>query len=210
MSAPQNRSRWVFFIGLALFSILWRLAPQLLVRFVSPSYNMLTVNHLWGFTPILAIALYAGAFIRNPWQAMGFILGTQLLGDLGIWALSGDIAQGFDPGVYVAYPLCTLLGRPLNQHHSLGRVLTGSVLSASVFFLVTNFIVWGVWGRLYQQQMYPSTLAGLIECYVQAIPFAKQFIATPLYAGLLFSPLGIAMLSEPQQSARPQELVVQN
>ena len=49
---------------------------------------------------------------------------------------------------------------------------------------------------MYSVEMYPLTLQGLIDCYIAAIPFAKEFIATPIYAGLLFSPLGVAQMSE--------------
>lgn len=209
MSSPQSRPRWVFLAGLAAFAILCRLAPQLMVWLSSPGYDMSTVNAMWGFTPMLAIGLYAGAFLKNRWHAIGLMLGTQLVGDLGILALSGELTQAFDPGVYIAYPLCALLGRSLSQHRSWGRVQAGSFLSAGLFFLLTNFLVWGAWRYLYQIEMYPLTLTGLIDCYVAAIPFAKEFIATPIYAGLLFSPLGVAQMVEAEEAAEQPELALQ-
>ena len=198
MSSHQSRPRWVFLAGLALFAILVRVAPQILVRLVSPAYQMSTVNALWGFTPMLAIGLFAGAFLKNRWHAMGLILGTTLIGDLAILALSGDLLTAFEPGRYLAYPLCTLVGRALDKNRSWGRVQAGSFLSASIFFVLTNFLVWGAWRFMYPVEMYPLTLQGLMACYTAAIPFAKEFIATPLYAGLLFSPLGVAQMEEAQ------------
>ncbi len=213
MSSPTStRPRWGFFIALAVVAVLLRLAPQLLVKLTSAGYDMSSVRYPWGFTPMLAIGLYAGAFLKNPWQAMGLIVGTQLLGDLGIWALSGDVLQAFDPGssgVYVAYPLCAWLGGSLSQNRSFGRVQAGSLLSCMAFFLVTNFVVWAL-GRFASEELallYPATFGGLLKCYVMGIPFAKEFISTPIFAGLLFSPLGVAQVSG-EPAAREPVLVV--
>lgn len=201
MSTPTTtRPRWGFFIALAAFAVLSRLAPQLMVKLSGAGFDMTSVNYPWGFTPVLAVGLFAGAFIKNRWHAVMLMLGTQFLGDLGIWALSGDFLQGFDPGtlgVYLAYPLCVWLGGSLSQNRSFGRVQAGSLLACSAFFLLTNFVVWAL-GRFTSEELallYPATLAGLMKCYVMGLPYAKEFISTPIFAGLLFSPLGVAQVS---------------
>ena len=213
MSSPiSTRPRWGFFIALAAVAVLLRLAPQLMVKLTSAGYDMTMVRYPWGFTPMLAIGLYAGAFLKNRWHAVGLMLGTQLLGDVGIWALSGDVLQGFDPGtlgVYMAYPLCALLGGSLSTNRSFGRVQAGSLLACMTFFLVTNFVVWAL-GRLASEELallYPPTFSGLMKCYVMGIPYAKEFISTPLFAALLFSPLGVAQVSSVPAS-EPQDLAV--
>ncbi len=210
MSSPTStRPRWGFFIALAAVAVLLRLAPQWIVKLTSAGYDMTMVSYPWGFTPMLAIGLYAGAFLKNPWHAVGLMLGTQLLGDLGIWALSGDVLQGFDPGtlgVYVAYPLCAWLGGSLSTNRSLGRVQAGSLLACMAFFLVTNFVVWAL-GRLASEELallYPATFAGLMKCYVMGIPYAKEFISTPLFAALLFSPLGVAQVFREPVNTEPE------
>ena len=209
MSSSSSRPRWFLLGGMLVFAVLLRLAPQLMVRMISPEHDMKTVNHLWGFTPMLALGLYAGAFIRSRWQAVGLMLLTQLAGDLGIWALSGRMDHAFSWGVYCAYPLCTLLGRPLQQYHSWGRVQAGSFLASTVFFVVSNFGVWAIDQRVYGWEMYPMTWAGLQTCFWMAIPFAKQFIATPIYAALMFSPLGVHSPS-PSVPADRSELSLQS
>jgi|GEM_PF-310978 len=199
-TTPTTRPRWGFLIALAAVAVVMRLAPQLLVKLSSAGYDMTSVSHPWGFTPMLAIGLYVGAFLKNRWHAIAFVLGMQLIGDLGIWALSGDVMQGFELGslgVYVAYPLCALLGRALNQHRSWGRVQVGSLLTCTVFFLTTNFFVWA-FGRFSSPELaalYPLTFSGLMKCYEFGLPFAKEFISTPLFSALLFSPLGVAQVS---------------
>ncbi len=213
MSSPTStRPRWGFFIALAAVAVLMRLAPQLLVKLTSAGYDMSSVRYPWGFTPMLAIGLYAGAFLKNPWHAVGLMLGTQLLGDLGIWALSGDVLQAFDPGtlgVYMVYPLCAWLGESLSQNRSFGRVQAGSLLACMAFFLVTNYAVWA-YGRLTSAELaalYPATLDGLLKCYVMGIPYAKEFISTPIFCGLLFSPLGVAQVSG-ESAVQETELAV--
>lgn len=210
MSSPTSpRPRWGFFLALTACAVLLRLAPQLVVMLTSAGYDMTMVRYPWGFTPMLAIGLYAGAFLKNPWHAVGLMLGTQLLGDLGIWALSGDVMQGFDPGtlgVYVAYPLCVWLGGSLSTNRSFGRVQAGSLLACLTFFLVTNFTVWAL-GRFASEELallYPANWGGLMKCYVMGIPYAMEFISTPLFAGLLFSPLGVAQVSSEPAREQPE------
>lgn len=194
-AATSSRPRWGFWFTLAAVAVLMRLAPQLAVRLTSAGYDMKSINYAWGFTPIIAIGLYAGAFLKSRWQAVGLMLGMLALGDLGIWALSQDYSQ-LDPGNYLAYPMFALLGRPLSEHRSFGRVQTGGFLACSLYFLLTNFLVWAAWRHIYQFEMYPPTLEGLKACMIAAIPFAKYFLSTPVFCALLFSPLGVAQVTE--------------
>lgn len=65
--------------------------------------------------------------------------------------------------------------------------MTGVGLLSNLFFYTwTNFGVWLLdsWG------MYPKTLAGLINCYVNGLPFLKL----QLESTLLFVPLGFTLL----------------
>jgi hypothetical protein len=97
----------------------------------------------------------------------------------------------------------------LSTNRSFGRVQAGSLLACMTFFLVTNFVVWAL-GRLASEELallYPPTFAGLMKCYVMGIPYAKEFISTPLFSALLFSPLGVAQVSSVPAS-EPQDLAV--
>ena len=52
-----------------------------------------------------------------------------------------------------------------------------SFLGSLIFFMISNFGVWAL-GILYEQN-----LAGLIECYMLAIPFfGNTFISTVIFA----------------------------
>ncbi len=55
------------------------------------------------------------------------------------------------------------------------RVAAAALTSSVSFFVVSNFAVWAVWN------MYPKTLEGLAACYVAAIPFFRNQIASDLF-----------------------------
>ena len=61
--------------------------------------------------------------------------------------------------------LIALIGLWVRKNKSFATIAGSSLLSSVLFFLVSNFGVWAV------QNMYPHTFAGLIECYMMAIPF---------------------------------------
>ncbi len=80
MSSPQTRSRWVFSgrTGFIRHPGANRSADSGAAR--QPRLPDDDGERLWGFTPMLAIGLYSGAFLKNRWHAIGLILGTTLIG----------------------------------------------------------------------------------------------------------------------------------
>jgi len=64
-----------------------------------------------------------------------------------------------------------------------GAALTSSVL----FFVLTNFGVWLV------SDLYPRTAAGLVGCYIAAIPFFRNTLAgNAFYTLVLFGGFALA------------------
>lgn len=138
--------------------------------------------HPWNFTPVGAMALLSGAIIKDRRLALAFPLLTLFLGDVFI---------GFHklmPIVYASFLLSVLIGRFVQNHRSLGRVSTATLLGAFQFFLVTNFGVWAF------GNFYPHTFAGLSACYTAGVPFFWNTLAgDAVYAALFF---GIFALAE--------------
>jgi Family of unknown function (DUF6580) len=65
-----------------------------------------------------------------------------------------------------------------------------SVAGAVLFFVVSNL---GVWALGIFFPIYPMTLAGLLECYVAAIPFFwNTLLSDLLYAAVLFGGVALA------------------
>ena len=65
------------------------------------------------------------------------------------------------------------------------RVALAVLLSATSFFVVSNFMVWVAPAA--QHLPYPHTAAGLLACYLAGVPFyARDLVATALTTAALF------------------------
>ncbi len=142
---------------------------------------MLTALHLmphpFGVSPIGGAALYAGAY-GNPRVAWLVPLIPLFVGDL----FGGFYDVTVMAFVYSGFALSALLGRlVLFGRRNTRRRLAAAVISAAVvFFLVSNFSIWIV-------GMYPPTIAGLVSCYVNALPYlGTAILADAVYCLLLF------------------------
>jgi uncharacterized protein DUF6580 len=137
--------------------------------------------HPWNFTPVGAMALFSGAFIRDRRLAFLFPL-------LALFA--GDIFVGFHklmPLVYASFLCSVAIGFWLRNRRSVARVGAATLFGAIQFFLITNFAVWAI------GLSYPRTGAGLLACYVAGIPFFWNTLAgDALYASLLFGGFALA------------------
>lgn len=133
------------------------------------------IPHPWNFTAIGAMALFGGAYFPSKKQSLFIPIAALILSDL---VLGFHETMLF---VYGAFLATVLIGWTLREERSVLKVGTLSLVTSSVFFLVSNFGVW------IMQSMYAKTWAGLVECYVAAIPFFGNQIAGDLFfAAVLF------------------------
>ncbi len=135
----------------------------------------------WNFAPVGALALFAGARLR-PWLAYVLPLAVMAVSDAVLARTRGYafpyLGMLFVYGSFLVY---ALLGRTLARTENPLRIGAVTVCGSLQFFLVTNFGVW-LTGTLY-----PHTLAGLFDCYVQAIPFFTRTVGSDaLFAAALF------------------------
>jgi hypothetical protein len=159
---------------------------------LSPRHSMLTgmilaaalsrlLPHPPNFTPIAAIALFGGAQFADKRAAFLVPLAAMFLSDLilGLTVLA--------PVIYGCFALIVCLGFWLRQRRSAGRIAVAALAGSVSFFVVTNFAVWVASG------MYARTPAGLVECYVAALPFFRNTLAGDLfYNAVLFGGLALA------------------
>ena len=144
--------------------------------------------HPPNFTPIGAMALFAGTQFGRLRFALALPVGALLLSDLLYEALFG---WGIHVGMVFVYPsfaAIVLLGRTLRRRrHSIPAIGAAALTGSVFFFLTTNLGVW-LLGSLY-----PADTAGLLACYVAALPFFGPMAAGDLvYCGVLFG--GLALL----------------
>ena len=137
--------------------------------------------HPWNFTPVGAIAIFAGATVRDRRLAFLFPL---------LVMFATDAVIGFNklsPLVYASFVLSVVIGRFLSQKRNVLRIGGAMFLGALQFFLVTNFGVWAFLGS------YPRTGAGLAACYIAGIPlFWNTLAGDATYATLLFGAFALA------------------
>lgn len=167
---PAHAS-WALFALLILAAALSRLLPN------PPN-----------FSPIEAVGLFAGAWLASRWLAVLVPLAALLISDAFLGFHSGM------PVVYGAMALIALAAHSgLRGRVSVGRVAFFGLAGASFFFIVTNFFVWLSSG------MYPHSGAGLIACYVAAIPFFhNQLAGVAVYSTALFGAWALATRWGPQ------------
>src|SRR5262249_12057009 len=84
--------------------------------------------------------------------------------------------------VYATFALIVYLGFLLRSVKIAPlRVAAAAFAAALIFYVTTNFAPWASSG------IYPKTFAGLVACYVAAIPFFCPTLAGDLlYSALLF------------------------
>lgn len=145
--------------------------------------------HPPNFTPVEAMALFAGAQFIDRRFAFLVPLAAMLLSDIVLGLVNGGLylehlASLPSLAVYGCIALGTVLGFTLRGRISSGRVLSGSIIASVLFFLVTNFAVWLTATPL---SGHTACAAGLVPCYVAAIPFLQwTLLGTLFYAAVLF------------------------
>ena len=148
------------------------------------------IPHMPNFTPIGAIALFGGAYLKNKYHAFLIPLASLWLSDLVlnnfIYSYYSDFTW-FYPGFlwqYISFVLIILIGYFFLKKLNIKSVFTTTIISSLLFFIVTNFGVW------ISGTMYSLDLQGLIACYVMALPFYKgTLLGFITYAAFLFGVL---------------------
>lgn len=131
--------------------------------------------HAPNMTSITALALFGGAYFSDRRLAFAVPLTALLLSNLVLGFYSHMEVQ------YLSFAVIIAMGFPLARRRTAVRIATATLLSAVVFFVLTNLGVWAF------APLYPKTLAGLLACYVAAIPFfGNSLFGDLLYTVILF------------------------
>lgn len=131
--------------------------------------------HLPNFTPIIAIALFGGAYFKN--KSAAFLVPFLAM-------LASDLFLGFHDTmifVYGGFAIAVGIGMLLKNRVSIMSVGLSALSGAILFYLITNFGVWLMTG------MYPMTASGLLTSYIAGVPFFQYSILGDLfYSAVLF------------------------
>ncbi|MDD5059940.1 MAG: hypothetical protein PHY35_02325 [Candidatus Omnitrophica bacterium] len=132
------------------------------------------IPHVPNFTPVAAIALFAGVYL-NKKQALIVPLLLMVISDILLGMHNVII---FTWGSFL---LVTLLGFMVKNRKTIPGVGLTAVASSVIFYLITNFGVWAMgW--------YPQNIKGLLDCYILGLPFLRLFtLSTLIYTFVFFA-----------------------
>ncbi len=134
------------------------------------------IPHPPNFTPIIAVAILSGYFFKNLYASIGVVITSVLL---------TDIILGFYPSmamVYLSLIIIVLSFYKLNNLINFKNLFLYGLSGSIIFFIFSNLGVWMFDG------LYEKNINGLVQCYVMAIPFFKNTLASTLvfsYATLI-------------------------
>ncbi len=133
------------------------------------------IPHIWNFTAIGALAIFSGAQFSN--RGLAFIL------PLAAMAISDIvIGNGFSLLVYLGFAAMVACGFLVRSKVNVTNVVLASFISASVFFLITNFAFF------YPVTLYPHNISGILASYTAGLPFFRNMlIGNMVFSAVLFS-----------------------
>ena len=171
-----------------------------LLAIILSAAAMRLIPHPPNVTPIAAMALFGGVHFANKKTAFLIPLVAMYLSDLvlGFFVYDFGWFHGFMPFVYISFVMTVCLGFLVRRR--LNPLIMGgaALLSSVMFFIVTNFGVWLI------SDLYPKTLAGLLSCYVTAIPFFRNTLAgSMIYTLVLFGGFELAQRYLPVLREKP-------
>jgi hypothetical protein len=143
------------------------------------------LEHPANFTPIAAIALFAGYAFDRRWS-WAIALAAVFLSDLVLGFYHGGVMLA----VYGSYVVSWLLGVSARAQQTRWALAPSVLLGSVVFFTVTNFAVWAF------TPLYEKTFSGLALAYAMGVPFFKwTLLGDVLYSLALLAILELAFLS---------------
>jgi hypothetical protein len=154
------------------------LTPKLYVVIVMivTGAMMRLIPHWPNFTPIAAIALFGGTFVKRKDLAFLIPVAAMLLSDLIIGFHSTMLP------VYLSFIAIVAFGLVLQRRLTVVNTLSASLAASVLFYLVTNFASWTS-GLM----PYPMNASGLIQSYIAGLPFLFNGVLGDLfYTSVLF------------------------
>jgi len=143
--------------------------------------------HIPNFTPIAAIALFGGASLSNRKFAYLLTFAALFLSDILVNTLLYNdynfinyFVQPYVWAVYFSFGITVLMGTALNGNIQLNKIALFSISSSLLFWLLTNLACWP------NNPLYTQDMAGLLNCFIAAIPFLGNVVGDLFYNTLLF------------------------
>ncbi|MGB7958215.1 MAG: DUF6580 family putative transport protein [Minisyncoccia bacterium] len=145
----------------------------IILAFAAASFRLLP--HPANFAPIGALALFLGARIPKK-QSIPIVLAAMLASD----AIIGFYDWRLMLAVYGSFALAALLGSRIARNFKWRKFTSAAAGGSILSYLATNFAVWAL------SPWYAHTIAGLVACYIAALPFFRNTLLGDLTFGAIF------------------------
>lgn len=162
----ENKNNLIMLLVLVAWGIISRLIP-----------------HPANFTAVGAVLLFSGFYFKKEWKIIA-PLAVMFISDgiLGFYNLKLMFT------VYFCFFLYFVLGSYLKQNKLALRATGFSLLGSILFFAITNLAVWAF------TPWYPHSAAGLLNCYIMALPFFFNSLAGDIfYTSVIFGAYTLAI-----------------
>jgi uncharacterized protein DUF6580 len=127
------------------------------------------IPHPWSFTPVAAALLFFGA--RGSRRQLWVPFLALAISDFVLTKYVYAVAMSWDQLLIFAWYAAILwLGTLLTARQKPLRIIGAALASSVSFFLITNFGVWAA------TNLYPKTLAGLMDSYAMGVPFFRRSV----------------------------------
>lgn len=150
---------------------------------------MRLIPHVPNFTPLAAMALFAGSRISQKWLSYALPFAALLISDAILEFYGSGMIS-----VYASFGAIVFLGSFM-KNSTLKNTLGFSIIGSFVFYLISNFVF------INSHLLYPHTMDGMINSYIAAIPFFGNAIMGDLFYNVLFWSIAYAVEKQMQKQA---------
>jgi len=179
-----------------------------LLVFICAIYRIIP-NRPFGFAPQWAVAIFAGAIVPNKKWAFLMPVLTMFISDLFFQVLfmtGASSMPGFYEGQwqnYLLFAMLVVIGFGIRKPGLL-NVFAAALAAPTVYFLISNFIVWAGWQGT-RGYGHPRNLNGLMLTLADGIPFYRNsIVATMFFSAILFGSYALMTRSRAATSLAPQ------
>ena len=161
----------------------------------------------WANFPIIgAVAIFSGSYFTKS-RAIMISLFTLLLSDivinLGVYSGKFGVLTGGWYWTYLIFFLIVVVDWLIMRKVTVKRFLVAGVVSALMHWLLSDLMLW-INGSTDLRTMKPLSrgVDGLIQCYIQGIPFLRNYlVGTLVYGAIMFGIFEWIKRSNPASSA---------
>ena len=168
-----------------------QLAGSFILLIVIASLYRIMPGRPLGFSPLIAMAVFGGAVIKDKKLAFLLPLLAMFVSD-SLYQLLYMNGIGSVPGFYQGQVINYILFGGLTvfgffiENFNIKRIAIASLSAPTAYFLISNFLVWASsspdagWNR-------PKTFSGLMMCYTDGLPFYPwSVVSTFVFSAILF------------------------